>query len=390
MEKREGGEEKAGGDDGAEGDEKDEHVERVDEEIPKAEVSDEEEPEPLPEPVDEGPGWLLTTFKLPEGMEEIPSLKRISRKKYKIGSAKVDSINADGDEFSSLVAGTPHDHFVWRYDGIVTIEKDGEYEFCTSSDDGSWIAVNGERVENDDGLHGVLERCGKISLTSGDFPVVVLGFEKDGHAHMDAKYSGPDTGGKKILLPSTRYPGKRLEWPKKGWSMTTYKVYDDIDKTPKNFEKLRENGMLLGKTRTQFIHDNADDFMFDVPKTPEDGFAFQYKGMVEIQKGGKYKFCTSSDDGSVLLVDGDKVVDNDGLHGVHEECGKVELKAGEHMVKARGFERGGHAFMAATYSGPDTGGKKMMIRAIRGSEKRPKDKENEDGENEDDGEGNED
>jgi len=263
------------------------------------------------------------------------------------------------------VAGTPHDHFVWRYDGILTIEKDGEYKFCTSSDDGSWIAVNGERVENDDGLHGVRERCGKISLTSGDFPVIVMGFEKNGHAHMDAKYSGPDTQGKKILVPSSQYPGKRLEKPRKGWEVTTFRVPGGIDKTPKSFKDLREDGSELGRTRTQFIYDNGDDFKFDVPKKPEDHFAWEYRGIVEIKKGGKYKFCTASDDGSLLYVDGDKVVDNDGLHGTHEECGNVELKAGEHNVKARGFERGGHAFMEATYSGPDTGGKKMEIRALR-------------------------
>ena len=46
-----------------------------------------------------------------------------------------------------------------------------------------------------------------------------------------------------------------------------------------------------------------------------DHYGFIFSGFINIPEDGVYTFSTKSDDGSVLLIDGQKVVNNDGSHG---------------------------------------------------------------------------
>jgi hypothetical protein len=73
----------------------------------------------------------------------------------------------------------------------------------------------------------------------------------------------------------------------------------------------------------------------------DDNFAFRFSGFVTVPFDGDWTFYTSSDDGSQLFIDGELVVDNDGLHGTLEESGIVELTAGIHAIVVTFFERGG-------------------------------------------------
>jgi hypothetical protein len=40
----------------------------------------------------------------------------------------------------------------------VHITKPGKYSFCSTSDDGSFVYLDGVEIVNNDGLHGPLER----------------------------------------------------------------------------------------------------------------------------------------------------------------------------------------------------------------------------------------
>ena len=70
-------------------------------------------------------------------------------------------------------------------------------------------------------------------------------------------------------------------------------------------------------------------------------------------RAGTWKFFTESDDGSRLWIDGELVVDNDGVHGNREVAGEVELKAGEQPIEVAMFERGGGASLTVRWEGPD-------------------------------------
>ncbi|MEC7775728.1 MAG: PA14 domain-containing protein, partial [Planctomycetota bacterium] len=88
------------------------------------------------------------------------------------------------------------------------------------------------------------------------------------------------------------------------------------------------------------------------PKERNANMAFVYTGLIRIDKAGKYKFFTKTDDGSALFVGGRKVVDNDGVHGGQERGGEIELTEGLHPIKVIYFNVGGPYVFAVYYQGP--------------------------------------
>lgn len=58
----------------------------------------------------------------------------------------------------------------------------------------------------------------------------------------------------------------------------------------------------------------------------EDHFGYIFEGVIKIPEDGVYTFGTKSDDGSVLYIDGQKVVDNDGSHAAITATGRIALK----------------------------------------------------------------
>jgi hexosaminidase len=84
----------------------------------------------------------------------------------------------------------------------------------------------------------------------------------------------------------------------------------------------------------------ADKFEF--PKTYDPlYFGLLLEGYIYIQQDGIYSFYTSSDDGSMLYVANELVVNNDESHGNQERSGQIALKAGYHKIKAMYFQSGG-------------------------------------------------
>jgi len=80
-----------------------------------------------------------------------------------------------------------------------------------------------------------------------------------------------------------------------------------------------------------------------------------------IQTSGSYTFFLKSDDGSMLMIDGEKVVDNDGLHEMQQRKTVLALKAGIHDILLEYFENSGTAGVLLGYKGPDTGGEKVIV-----------------------------
>jgi len=59
-------------------------------------------------------------------------------------------------------------------------------------------------------------------------------------------------------------------------------------------------------------------------------FAIDYRGPIYVQKAGVYAFRLGSDDGSALWIDGQRVVNVDGLHPWAIGGGKITLTEGDH------------------------------------------------------------
>jgi hexosaminidase len=69
-------------------------------------------------------------------------------------------------------------------------------------------------------------------------------------------------------------------------------------------------------------------------------FGIIYRGYIRIDNDGTYLFSTKSDDGSVLEIDDQTVVNNDGKHPLIEQGGAVALQKGYHKFTLKYFDIG--------------------------------------------------
>lgn len=97
---------------------------------------------------------------------------------------------------------------------------------------------------------------------------------------------------------------------------------------------LEEHGMVVSEGVTSKINLNK--------KEKASNFAFQFQGYIKIPKSGVYTFYLTSDDGSALSIDGNRVIDNGGPHGALQKTAKIALKKGFHKMKVRYFDAGGN------------------------------------------------
>ncbi len=92
-------------------------------------------------------------------------------------------------------------NFGLRFGGLIEIATDGEYEFSTTSDDGSQIWIDGKLVVNNDGNHAPQARSGKVKLTRGLHPFELLFYQGGGGSELAVQWSGP--GIPRGTLPAT-------------------------------------------------------------------------------------------------------------------------------------------------------------------------------------------
>jgi autotransporter-associated beta strand protein len=90
-----------------------------------------------------------------------------------------------------------------------------------------------------------------------------------------------------------------------------------------------------------------------------------FTGYVKIATAGAYTFSTTSDDGSVLFIDGGDGTGPNGLPAVNNNMyqgattvtsNSINLTAGLHAVTIGYYQGGGGQGLLITYNGPDTGG----------------------------------
>jgi hexosaminidase len=70
-------------------------------------------------------------------------------------------------------------------------------------------------------------------------------------------------------------------------------------------------------------------------------FGLQYRGYISVPATGIYSFYLTSDDGSLLQIGRDTVVNNDGLHSAQQRSGQVALEKGLHRFSLDFIEGGG-------------------------------------------------
>jgi len=81
-------------------------------------------------------------------------------------------------------------------------------------------------------------------------------------------------------------------------------------------------------------------------------FGFNYNGFIKVPKDGIYTFYLESNDGSMLFIDDQEVVENEGNHAPIEEVEEIGLKAGLHPFNVKYFQCGGGKELKVSWSGP--------------------------------------
>lgn len=125
----------------------------------------------------------------------------------------------------------------------------------------------------------------------------------------------------------------------------TYEYYDNVP-TGNTVDNIPTTGAIDIGTFNSF---DVDALQTIVDPGDTNRFAIRYTGQIFIAVTDTYTFYTSSDDGSKLFIDGNMVVDNDGLHSVRERFGTILLNAGYHEIEVLFFENNGGEFLSVSY-----------------------------------------
>ena len=81
-------------------------------------------------------------------------------------------------------------------------------------------------------------------------------------------------------------------------------------------------------------------------------FAVQFDGFLKVDSDDFYQFVVDSDDGAVLEIGGEVVVDNDGNHAPRTIAGHVPLRRGLHKIRLRYFQSEGGSSFGVSWGKP--------------------------------------
>jgi hypothetical protein len=157
----------------------------------------------------------------------------------------------------------------------------------------------------------MVERCADKDLASGSHVVYIEGFQAGGGVGMVATYSGPDTGGEKVLMRSgkvlkignyySQCDPSAQEDPSK-FTVCIFRSSVGLGSIPKIAMADSGSGPLsfVGKGKMSVVDvRDVGRFRSAVPRTPDVNYAWAIYGQLKIGVAGRYRLCITSDDGWV-------------------------------------------------------------------------------------------
>ena len=86
----------------------------------------------------------------------------------------------------------PKNNFALQFISFIEIDKEGKYEFSTSSNDGSKLFIDDELIVDNDGEHGAKEISGLLNLTIGLHEIRIEYFQSGGSKALFVNYSSDE------------------------------------------------------------------------------------------------------------------------------------------------------------------------------------------------------
>lgn len=84
------------------------------------------------------------------------------------------------------------------FEGQIWIPSTGQYTFFLRSDDGSQLKIDGATLVNNDGLHGLREKAGSVTLTQGFHTIRIDYFQLLGGNGLSLQWQGPGVSRRKF------------------------------------------------------------------------------------------------------------------------------------------------------------------------------------------------
>lgn len=141
-------------------------------------------------------------------------------------------------------------------------------------------------------------------------------------AHVTAQQEATPVFGTTVVMPS-------------GLRGQVYHVHRHTARLP-DFAKLKPAGAIY----TSSLDIPPQDFKQGFPGVTRhnEWFAIDYSGRFWIEAPGRYTFALLSDDGAMLYIDDELVIDNDGLHPPLEKRSEKDLAGGIHAIRVSYFQ----------------------------------------------------
>jgi hypothetical protein len=173
----------------------------------------------------------------------------------------------------------------------------------------SKLLVDGVLLVENEGLHGMVEKCQQKMLSVGLHVVYIEGFQAGGGVGMVAKYMGPDTDNEKTYMMSGRVSSRyyaecnpnddtdSIESTK--FTICMFRSNSWISRVPRIGDAVTTQMLsYLGKAAIPAVDiDDLQTFRALVPSTPNQNYAWAIFGKLQISSPASYKLCISSDDG---------------------------------------------------------------------------------------------
>jgi cbb3-type cytochrome oxidase cytochrome c subunit len=96
-------------------------------------------------------------------------------------------------DFDLGVARRSNDYAL-QFQGYLRLDRDGDYRFHITSDDGSRLVIDGKQVVVNDGVHAPSAASGAVRLAKGTHKLVVSFFNGPGGAELQVDVEGPGLG----------------------------------------------------------------------------------------------------------------------------------------------------------------------------------------------------
>jgi hypothetical protein len=177
----------------------------------------------------------------------------------------------------------------------------------------SFLYIDGPLLVDDDGFHGMVEKCSLTTLMSGTHTIYIEGFQGGGGVGMELTYTGPDTGGSKMFMRSGQSPAvdsvasqyyskcvPSIDDVQTQFTMCLFRSELGLGQIPSIGKADTGQNRLyyVGKGSLPVVQlDNLEQIRNIVPNTPDVNYAWAIYGQLVIKTKGSYNLCITSDDG---------------------------------------------------------------------------------------------